>query len=360
MQTSILRTKPRTTVFLINQFRCLPSPTASDNGCSFYTQQQQQQLNKSQQQVNVVGMEIPVQTQKLLKLSRTVVPRLTDSRHKGQYGRIGVVGGSLEYTGAPYFAAISSLKIGADLAHVFCQKEAAIVIKSYSPELIVHPNLDDENAVEIIAPWLERLHVIIIGPGLGRDPEIQKTVIELIKVCLQIEKPMVIDADGLAILNDHLDLIQGQRNVILTPNAMEFRRLFGTVASPASESDKFCKERMASLGEGVIVLEKGAHDRIHIPNTSEIYVMPSGGSGRRCGGQGDLLCGALSVFFHWSLEANQANPGFLAAFAASYFLKHCNAAAFQKHGRGMLATDMIGEIPSVFARIFESNEGTQC
>lgn len=166
MQTSILRTKPRTTVFLISQFRCLPSPT-TDNACSFYTQthQQQQQINKtsnatSQQHLNI-GMEIPIQTQKLLKLSRTVIPRLTDSKHKGQYGRIGVVGGSLEYTGAPYFAAISSLKVGADLAHVFCQKEAAVVIKSYSPELIVHPNLDDENAVEVIAPWLERLHVIV-------------------------------------------------------------------------------------------------------------------------------------------------------------------------------------------------------
>lgn len=171
MQTSILRTKPRTTVFLISQFRCLPSPT-TDNACSFYTQthqqqqQHQQQINKtsnatsSQQHLNI-GMEIPIQTQKLLKLSRTVVPRLTDNKHKGQYGRIGVVGGSLEYTGAPYFAAISSLKVGADLAHVFCQKEAAVVIKSYSPELIVHPNLDDENAVEVIAPWLERLHVIV-------------------------------------------------------------------------------------------------------------------------------------------------------------------------------------------------------
>lgn len=160
MQTSILRTKPRTTVFLISQFKCLPSPTTSENACSFYSQAHQQQLKQTQSST-IIGMEIPIQTQKLLKLSRTVVPRLSDSKHKGQYGRIGVVGGSLEYTGAPYFAAISSLKVGADLAHVFCQKEAAVVIKSYSPELIVHPNLDDENAVEIIAPWLERLHVVV-------------------------------------------------------------------------------------------------------------------------------------------------------------------------------------------------------
>ncbi|TMW40228.1 hypothetical protein DOY81_014692 [Sarcophaga bullata] len=363
MQSSFLRTKPRINVFLLNQFKCLPSPTIS-NSCSFYSQQMLESASASphasSSTSNTNNMEIPVQTQKLLRLSRTIIPKLTDCKHKGQYGRIGVVGGSVEYTGAPYFAAISALKVGADLAHVFCQKEAAVVIKSYSPERIVHPLLDAENAVELIATWLERLHVIIIGPGLGRCPNIQKTVIELIKVCLQIEKPLVIDADGLAILNDHLDLIEGQRNIILTPNAIEFRRLFGTVASPVSESDKFCKERMTSLGEGVIVLEKGANDRIHIPNTSEIYTLPSGGSGRRCGGQGDVLCGALSIFFHWSLESNQANPGFLAAFAASYLVKQCNATAFQKHRRGMLATDMIAELPSVFARIFESPDSHGC
>lgn len=189
---------------------------------------------------------------------------------------------------------------------------------------------------------------------MGRHPKIQKTVIELIKACLQIEKPLIIDADGLAILNDHLDLIQGEKNIILTPNAIEFQRLFGTLASPVTESDQFSKERLASLGDGVLVLEKGALDRIHIPKTSEVYVLPPGGSGRRCGGQGDLLSGALSVFFHWSLETNQVNPAFLASFAACQLIKHCNATAFQKHGRGMLASDMIGEIPSVFARVFET------
>lgn len=157
MQSTFLRTKPRLNVFLLNQFKCLPSPTIS-NSCSFYSQQMSSASIPSSSNTN---MEIPVQTQKLLRLSRTIVPKLSDCKHKGQYGRIGIVGGSLEYTGAPYFAAISALKVGADLAHVFCQKEAAVVIKSYSPELIVHPLLDAENAVELIAPWLERLHVIV-------------------------------------------------------------------------------------------------------------------------------------------------------------------------------------------------------
>lgn len=70
--------------------------------------------------------------------------------------------------GAPYFSAISSLKVGADLVYVFTTKSAAPVIKSYSPELIVHPYLDDKEVETLIYPWIQKLHVAVIGPGLGR------------------------------------------------------------------------------------------------------------------------------------------------------------------------------------------------
>ncbi|XP_078064260.1 ATP-dependent (S)-NAD(P)H-hydrate dehydratase-like [Mustelus asterias] len=79
--------------------------------------------------------------EKNLQLVRNIVPPLTENKHKGQDGKIGIIGGCTEYTGAPYFAAIASLKVGADLSHVFCTKDAASVIKSYSPNVIVHPVL---------------------------------------------------------------------------------------------------------------------------------------------------------------------------------------------------------------------------
>ena len=67
------------------------------------------------------------------------------------------------YTGAPYFAAISALKAGADLVHVFCERDAGQVIKSYSPELIVHPVFDTELAMEEIDQWLPRFHCVVLG-----------------------------------------------------------------------------------------------------------------------------------------------------------------------------------------------------
>jgi ATP-dependent NAD(P)H-hydrate dehydratase len=73
-----------------------------------------------------------------LAMTNCILP-LSSTSYKGSSGRVGVLGGSARYTGAPYYAAMASLKVGADLAFVFCAQEAAIPIKSYSPELMVAP-----------------------------------------------------------------------------------------------------------------------------------------------------------------------------------------------------------------------------
>ncbi|EDS26411.1 conserved hypothetical protein [Culex quinquefasciatus] len=283
----------------------------------------------------------------LMERARNIVPHLETTRHKGQAGRIGVVGGSLEYTGAPYFAAISALKVGADLVHVFCPQAAAQVIKSYSAELIVHPLLDSNNAIIQIEPWLERLHVLVIGPGLGRDRVVLQTVAELIKICRQLQKPLIIDADGLYLITHDVSLVKDYYGLILTPNAIEFCRLFGNDRSRIWEM-------MEKLGQGVTVIEKGLNDRIYDSLTTEKFECPQGGSARRCGGQGDLLAGALATFYFWALESKQEiSPATVACFAASYLTKTCNSHAFKLKGRSMTCTDMIEQIHVVFEECFE-------
>lgn len=83
----------------------------------------------------------------ILKNIVKIFPTLNGQNTKGQCGRIGVVGGSYEFTGAPYYSAISALKVGGDLGHIFCNKASATAIKTYSPEIIVHPIfVSDEEA----------------------------------------------------------------------------------------------------------------------------------------------------------------------------------------------------------------------
>lgn len=230
------------------------------------------------------------------------------------------------------------------MVHVFCTQSAAPVIKSYSPDLIVHPLLDSNNAVNEIEQWLDRLHVVLIGPGLGRETNILATVSEIIKLCRRLNKPLVIDADGLFLISQDKSLIRNYAGTILTPNAAEFSRLFGDAV----------EEHMKDLGRGITIIKKGFNDLIY--NTTdgpEPFECPSGGSGRRCGGQGDLMSGVIATFYHWSLEKKHPNAAFVASYGGSFLAKKCNEYAFSLKGRSMLASDMIEQIHRVFEDYFE-------
>lgn len=94
------------------------------------------------------------------------------NRKKGDMGIIGVIGGSIEYTGAPFYSGLSAIKAGSDLSHIFCHKDAAVPIKSYSPELIVHPAFDDAFSKDLIDKcirWLKSMDILVYGCGLGRE-----------------------------------------------------------------------------------------------------------------------------------------------------------------------------------------------
>ncbi|XP_044729792.1 ATP-dependent (S)-NAD(P)H-hydrate dehydratase [Chrysoperla carnea] len=295
-----------------------------------------------------------------LNLSKQIVPKITLLKRKGEYGRVGIIGGSKEYTGAPYFAAISALKVGADLVYVFCTKDSSTVIKSYSPELIVHPVLDAEDAVEYIEKMLNRLHVVIIGPGLGRDPKIMETVKQIIGKCRALEKPLVIDADGLFIVANCPDVIRNYPLAVLTPNAMEYSRIF-KVPVDASEEVEVTVQKLRALGENIIIVRKAQVDSIF--DCENVVGCTAVGSGRRCGGQGDLLSGSLGTFLSWALTSDIILEGgttknlkaMIAAYGACRLTRECNAKAFAKLGRSMTTTDMIQEISVAFREVFEKS-----
>lgn len=231
------------------------------------------------------------------------------------------------------------------MVHVFCTKSASAVIKGYSPDLIVHPLLDAENAVDEIEPWLDRLHVILIGPGLGRDKNILATVTDLVKLCKRLNKPLVFDADGLFLINQDISLIRGYPRTILTPNVAEFSRLFGETVD----------EKIRDLGPDITIIEKGFQDRIYNSTNGAVsFECSSGGSGRRCGGQGDLMSGVIATFYHWGLEKKHPNAAFVAAYGGSFLTKKCNEYGFALKGRSMITSDMIEQIHKVFDEFFEN------
>ncbi|CAN6993239.1 unnamed protein product, partial [Brassica oleracea var. botrytis] len=295
---------------------------------------------------------------------RLVTPSLDLKRHKGQAGKIAVIGGCREYTGAPYFAAISALKIGADLSHVFCTKDAAPVIKSYSPELIVHPVLEEsytishfseeerrqvqEKVVGEVEKWMEIFDCLVIGPGLGRDPFLLECVSEIMLLARKFNVPFVVDGDGLFLVTNSIDLVNSYPLAVLTPNVNEYKRLVQKVMNCEVDEEN-TGDQLRSLAKqigGVTILRKGKSDLIsngEIVKSVSIY-----GSPRRCGGQGDILSGSVAVFLSWSQqlisghESLSENPAILGCIAASGLLRKAASLAFTKHKRSTLTSDIIG------------------
>ncbi|WOL11234.1 ATP-dependent (S)-NAD(P)H-hydrate dehydratase [Canna indica] len=248
---------------------------------------------------------------------RRITPALDPIRYKGQSGKIAVIGGCREYKGAPYFAAISALKVGADLSHVFCTKDAATVIKSYSLELIVHPVLeesysvrDDEKAsvsakvLSEVGNWMERFDCIVVGPGLGRDPFLMDCVSDILRRARQASIPTVIDGDGLFLVTNNLDLVSGNSLAVLTPNVNEYNRLVEK-ALGCEVNDKDGSSQLLLLSSrigGVTILRKGKSD--FVSDGEAVHCVSTFGSCRRCGGQGDILSGrsdtSVAVFSSWA------------------------------------------------------------
>ena len=269
------------------------------------------------------------------------LPALTFKRYKGYGGKVAIVGGCFEYTGAPFFASQAVLKLGGDLSHIFCMKSAAVPIKSYAPEQIVHPYLPDpdehqfvQKAIDDVIKWYNSVDSFVIGPGLGRNSATLEFTEKLIHALTTIEplKPLVLDGDALFLISQKPDIVKNTKNIILTPNGGEYIRLSKAMNLP---SDCDVKELAKSLG--VNIFAKGKIDRFTDGNTVKEFTFQ--GSPRRVGGQGDLTAGAMGLFASYA-----PNNLFEAAAAVSEIVKKAAVLAFEKHKRSTICSDILNEL----------------
>ncbi|KTW29334.1 YjeF family domain-containing protein [Pneumocystis carinii B80] len=319
--------------------------------------------------------------EKILSDLRKMIPPLLDSFHKGQAGRIAIIGGSENYTGAPFFSCMSSMLFGADLGYIICEPGAGKVIKTYSPDLIVYPlmrlstrALDTVSSMIVsnISQLLDRLHVIVVGPGLGRDPLMLDTASGIILEARRRRIPIVVDADGLYCIQDKPEIIMGYKDCVLTPNVAEFSRLCHKFHIDENSS---CENLANSLG-GVTILKKGKID--DISNGLMTLNVNVNGSLRRCGGQGDVLVGILSTLLAWrraylenlwEYDSNEAKICIyntshdkslnkdellmIASYGAAFATRYCSYLAFKRKKRAMRATDLMDAIGEVYELLSE-------
>lgn len=291
----------------------------------------------------------------------SVIPPMLFDNHKGQAGRIGILGGSIEYAGAAFYAAMAALKMGADLAYVFCPSSAAVPIRSYSPEVMVFPVLDAPNALDCLRnDYLPRLHSLVIGPGLGRSEKLLDLLSGVVSKARELKLPVVIDADGLYFVTLKPELVRGYQRVILTPNLPEMERLHSAVLGyPAPEDRHAGVQALARALGYVTVLVKGKDDVIS--DGKSCVQCREQGCPRRCGGQGDVLAGMVGTFSHWSHTASgtdypqsssKHSPTLIAALGGAMLTRRCARQAFRKCSRSMLTTDILKEVRTSFAALF--------
>ncbi|KAG9024634.1 hypothetical protein FRB95_011252 [Tulasnella sp. JGI-2019a] len=297
---------------------------------------------------------------------KRIIPPLTSKLHKGQAGRVGVVGGSADYTGAPYFSAISALRLGADISQVICEPTAGQVIKTYSPDLIVNPIIHEDSTADSIKPVMEglvsRLHVIVIGPGLGREEKTQSIGRVALKVARTQGKYVVVDADGLWLIQHEPHLVQGYKRAVLTPNVVEFKRLCDAMQVPKdSPPDKLASLLSKAFGN-VTILQKGPEDII--TNGERIEITDIEGGLKRVGGQGDITSGTVGTFLAWGYNYEQGQKDsndpsldlkdipLLAAIGGSHITRVASRMAFSKYGRGVLTSNMLEEIGPAYETLF--------
>ncbi|SOV09182.1 ATP-dependent (S)-NAD(P)H-hydrate dehydratase [Ustilago sp. UG-2017a] len=303
----------------------------------------------------------------LMQSVKSIIPPLSSAKHKGQAGRIGIVGGSKDYTGAPFFASFSSMRFGADMTYTICTPEAGNVIKTYSPDLIVNrllnPDVPFDQVEKEVDELFARFHAVVVGPGLGRDEFMQNCARLCIKLARKHEMYIVVDADGLWLLQNEPEIIKGYGKAILTPNVAEFSRLCDKLGIDAKGNPNEAAKNLALALDGPTIVEKGKVDRV--TNGKEVLIVDAEGGLKRCGGQGDILAGCLGTFAGWCkiFEEENANLSaegelgrdrlpLLAGYGAALTARTCSRLAFARKKRAMLADDLLPEVGNAYEELW--------
>ena len=245
------------------------------------------------------------------------------SSHKGQNGRLMIVAGG-PYFGAPALASMSALRTGADIVRLYTPESAFDIIAGTNPVLMITKLPEDRlttDSVGLLLSEMGNYDAVLIGPGLGTDPDTMDAVRSFVSSC---KIPMVIDADGITAVVG----MKFRGNVVLTPHHNEFRRLGGTCC-PNELAEKL----------GAVVLLKGATDEISDGRRTRLN--RTGTPAMTGAGTGDVLAGATAA-----LLSKDMTP-FDSACLAAYICGKAGEYAFEDKSYGLIATDVIDEIPHV-------------
>ncbi len=282
-----------------------------------------------------------------VSFARCALPPRKPDGHKGDFGKVFLVGGSRAYTGAPYLMASAAVGSGCGLVFLgvpggIWTVEASRCVASI-PVALGDADALTPDALPTLNGQLQACDVLAIGCGLGRFAGVADSVCSVLR---DTPKPVVLDADGINALNGHIHILSERRGrvTILTPHEGEFSRLSGVPVT-----DRVQQARDFATTYGCILVLKG-HRTITATPSGTVLVNTTGNSGLSKGGSGDVLTGLIA-----SLLAQGATPVQAAAGGVWIHGRAADYAASTLTPYAMTPLDVIGAFPLVFAELMETD-----
>lgn len=284
------------------------------------------------------------------------LPPRPDRAHKGTFGSLLVVAGSIDYPGAPLLTALGAARAGAGVVRVAAAESVAARLAGVVPELTWMAL--DEEAPGLIAPggWRRitteapSYDALVIGPGLGSQPATQRRARQLLA---SIRIPTVVDADGLNALAATQRWWQPVRApLVVTPHPGEFARLSGAPA-PSSDDDNARAAAAAEAAEAwnAVVVLKGAHTVVAAPD-GELLASAIETPALATAGSGDLLAGAIGAFLAGGASPLDAAGCGVAVHGAAGLL-----AADRIGTAGVIARDIAALLPEAIGQLRAQSRG---
>lgn len=220
-------------------------------------------------------------------LEKVIIER-SRSSHKGDYGRLLLLGGTYPYGGAIIMAALAAVKNGAGLVTVGTDRENIPALHSHLPEAMAFALQDKQ----LLKEQLEKAEVVLLGPGLG-DNAFGEDLVKQVFAGLKQNQILIVDGGALTILA-RTSLAFPSSQLILTPHQKEWEKLSGITIEKQKEDTT--ASALTSFPKGTILVEKGPATRVWQAGQSDYYQLQVGGPYQATGGMGDTLAGMIAGF----------------------------------------------------------------
>lgn len=267
--------------------------------------------------------------------------------HKGDFGHILILAGSARFSGAAVLCAEASMRSGAGLVTLGIPLSLnTAIVKIKSKEVMTLPLPETKQGTLSLAAYKKieafgkNIDILAIGPGLGQDRSTQALVRRVVN---KINKPMVIDADGLNALVNHLDSVMCHVSCVMTPHPGEMARLLGINIKKLQTKRKEIARKFARDYKVTVVLK--GHNTVVADYKGNLYINKTGNPGMSTAGSGDVLTGMIAAFLGQGLDAFGA-----AKYAAYLHGKAGDLAAKNKTQISLIASDILAKIPEAIKK----------